>query len=80
MPTLDAGDQRGGLPLVSPGDLADAVEELAVMAIVKAADRAGHLDDLEDELFRFSRIVNSHPTCGPCCPIRSSRRSASRSC
>jgi F-type H+-transporting ATPase subunit delta len=44
----------------APADLADAAEQLAVLAIVEAADRDGHLDDLEDELFRFSRVVNAH--------------------
>jgi F-type H+-transporting ATPase subunit delta len=44
-----------------PGDLADAVEELAVLAIVEMADSEGQLDDLEDELFRFGRIVNGAP-------------------
>ncbi len=43
-----------------PVDLADAVEELAVLAVVEAADGAGDLDDLEDELFRFSRVLNAH--------------------
>ncbi len=41
-----------------PGDLADATEQLAVLAIAETADAAGTLDDLEDELFRFGRIVN----------------------
>jgi F-type H+-transporting ATPase subunit delta len=45
----------------SPADLADATEELAVLAICTAADRAGQLDELEDELFRFSRIVGADP-------------------
>lgn len=40
------------------GDLADATEQLAVLAIAETADAAGTLDDLEDELFRFGRIVN----------------------
>lgn len=44
----------------APVDLADAVEQLAVLAIVEAADGDGQLDDLEDELFRFSRVVNAH--------------------
>jgi F-type H+-transporting ATPase subunit delta len=44
-----------------PGDLADAAEELAVVAIGEAADKEGKLDDLEDELFRFSRIVQGNP-------------------
>jgi F-type H+-transporting ATPase subunit delta len=39
------------------GDLVDAIEQLAVLAIVAEADRAGRLDDLEDDLFRFGRIV-----------------------
>jgi F-type H+-transporting ATPase subunit delta len=43
------------------GDLSDAVEQLAVLAIVETADRSDQLDDLEDELFRFGRIVNAAP-------------------
>jgi len=45
----------------APGDLGDATQELAVLALVAAADDAGRLDDLEDELFRFSRVVSSYP-------------------
>jgi len=45
----------------APGDLTDAVEELAAEAIVAAADDEGHLDDLEDALFRFGRVVASQP-------------------
>ncbi|MEH6375157.1 F0F1 ATP synthase subunit delta [Streptomyces sp. KLMMK] len=40
-------------------DLVDAIEELASGAEFIAADRAGVLDDVEDELFRFGRIVAS---------------------
>ncbi|MFC8098315.1 F0F1 ATP synthase subunit delta [Streptomyces sp. NPDC057363] len=40
-------------------DLVDALEELAAMADFTAAQKAGTLDDVEDELFRFSRIVAS---------------------
>jgi F-type H+-transporting ATPase subunit delta len=43
------------------GDLLDAVERLAAEAIVAAAEQAGRLDDLEDELFRFGRIVGARP-------------------
>jgi F-type H+-transporting ATPase subunit delta len=43
-----------------PVDLADATEQLAVLAVVETADSDGQLDDLEDELFRFSRVVNAH--------------------
>lgn len=44
-----------------PDDLADATEQLAVLAIAETADAGGQLDDLEDELFRFGRIVNAAP-------------------
>ncbi|MEV4613341.1 F0F1 ATP synthase subunit delta [Kitasatospora sp. NPDC049258] len=39
-------------------DLVDSVEELSALAEIIAADRAGVLDDLEDELFRFGRVVS----------------------
>ncbi|MBQ1092430.1 F0F1 ATP synthase subunit delta [Streptomyces sp. B93] len=41
-------------------DLVDALEELADTADLTAAQRAGTLDDVEDELFRFGRIVSSN--------------------
>ncbi|MFM9366744.1 F0F1 ATP synthase subunit delta [Streptomyces sp. Da 82-17] len=40
-------------------DLVDALEELANVADLTAAQRAGKLDNVEDELFRFGRIVTS---------------------
>jgi F-type H+-transporting ATPase subunit delta len=40
-------------------DLVDALEELADTADLVAAQREDALDDVEDELFRFSRIVSS---------------------
>jgi F-type H+-transporting ATPase subunit delta len=45
----------------SPRDLADAAEELAVLATAAAAEADGQLDDLEDELFRFGRILSAEP-------------------
>lgn len=42
-------------------DLPDALETLAVLAEVSHAEREGHLHDLEDELFRFGRIVDGQP-------------------
>jgi len=38
-------------------DLADAAEQLASLAELIGAERAGQLDEVEDELFRFGRIV-----------------------
>ncbi|MFJ5263903.1 F0F1 ATP synthase subunit delta [Streptomyces sp. NPDC088387] len=40
-------------------DLVDALEELSATADLTAAQRAGALDSVEDELFRFGRIVAS---------------------
>ncbi len=44
-----------------PRDLPDALEETAVRAAIIGADADGHLDDLEDELFRFGRVVEASP-------------------
>ncbi|MGC0337801.1 F0F1 ATP synthase subunit delta [Streptomyces sp. SLBN-8D4] len=41
-------------------DLVDALEELANIADLTAAQRRGTLDNVEDELFRFGRIVASN--------------------
>lgn len=43
------------------GDMLDAIEQLAIEATVLAAKAAGGLDDLEDELFRFGRVVAGQP-------------------
>ncbi|MDF5752548.1 F0F1 ATP synthase subunit delta [Spongiactinospora sp. TRM90649] len=39
------------------GDIADALERVAVTAAAASAESAGQIDDVEDELFRFGRIV-----------------------
>ena len=38
-------------------DLADTLEHAGVIAEVNAAEQAGQADELEDELFRFGRVV-----------------------
>jgi len=43
------------------GDLVDAIEQLAVEAMVLSAEADGNLDDLEDGLFRFGRVVSGNP-------------------
>ena len=45
----------------SSGDLSDAIEQLAVEAMVLAAEADNGLDELEDGLFRFGRVVAAHP-------------------
>lgn len=41
----------------SEGDLSDTLEALAVQALLASAEKAGRIDDVENELFRFERIV-----------------------
>ncbi|HVX44817.1 MAG TPA: F0F1 ATP synthase subunit delta [Mycobacteriales bacterium] len=43
-----------------PADLMEAVETLARRAVLTQAERDGALDEIEDELFRFGRIVTHH--------------------
>ena len=45
----------------TPGDFADALEQLAIEALTVAAQYGGTLDDLEDDLFRFGRLVAAQP-------------------
>ncbi len=42
-----------------PGDLVDAVEALARRAMLAVAEQDGSLEDVEDELFRFARVLDS---------------------
>ena len=49
-----------GLRWASSGDLGAALEQLGVVAIVRAADREGAGDRLEAELFEFGRTVTGH--------------------
>jgi F-type H+-transporting ATPase subunit delta len=44
-----------------PRDLADTLELLAFQANLAVAERAGELDEVQDELFRFSRILDGQP-------------------
>jgi F-type H+-transporting ATPase subunit delta len=44
-----------------PGDMTDAIEQVAAEAFAAAAEADGQLDDLEDELFRFGRVVSGEP-------------------
>ena len=42
-------------------DLSDTLEELAITSILAAAEQSGRIDRVEDELFRFERIVAGNP-------------------
>ena len=43
------------------GDMVDAIEQLAIEALVLTAEAEDGLDDLEDGLFRFGRVVAGQP-------------------
>jgi len=45
----------------STSDFVSTVEQLGVMAYVIAADQEGQLSALEDDLFRFGRVVSANP-------------------
>lgn len=42
-------------------DLVDGAESLARQAVLAAAEKDGNLDEIEDELFRFGRILDREP-------------------
>ena len=42
-------------------DLVDAVELSARQALLTRAEKAGKVDEVEDQLFRFSRILDAQP-------------------
>lgn len=45
----------------APSDFVNGLESLAVTAWLVLAERTGALDDVEDELFRFGRIIDREP-------------------
>ena len=50
-------DEVAGSRWASAGALSDALERQAVRVVFDVAQRADRLDEVEDELFRFGRIV-----------------------
>src|ERR1700712_4233878 len=45
----------------SSRDLQEAMRRVSRTAMFRRAERSGELDDVEDQLFRFSRIVDASP-------------------
>jgi F-type H+-transporting ATPase subunit delta len=67
-----------GLRWSSTRDFSDALEQASVAAHVARADDEGRLDDLEDNLFRFSRIAEGNAALrealsDPAAPLESKR-------
>jgi F-type H+-transporting ATPase subunit delta len=42
-------------------NLIDAVEHIARVALLKRAETAGEIDDVEEQLFRFGRVLDTEP-------------------
>jgi F-type H+-transporting ATPase subunit delta len=59
--TLDLAELAARSRWSAAADLGDALETTSVTAYVAQADRDGHLDDVEDDLFRFARILDREP-------------------
>jgi F-type H+-transporting ATPase subunit delta len=57
---MKVAESAVGLRWSSTRDLPDALEQASVSAHVAKADSDGRLDDLEDNLFRFSRIAEAN--------------------
>jgi len=59
--TLDTLSDAVALRWSRPLDLVDGLEELARQALLALAERDGSVEDVEDELFRFGRILADQP-------------------
>ena len=58
---VDVAATAAGARWSSTGDFVDAIEQLGALALVIDSEKANQLSDLEDELFRFGRIVSGDP-------------------
>jgi F-type H+-transporting ATPase subunit delta len=63
-PSLEALSAAVAARWSRPVDLVDALETLARNATLGVAEKGDRLDDVEDELFRFGRILDREPELG----------------
>ena len=61
VPALDLAKALVGARWSRPGDLIDGFETVAREALLAAAEKERNLDDVEDELFRFGRVLDREP-------------------
>lgn len=59
--SLELAAQGAGRRWAATRDLADALEQLGVIAVVRAAEGQGEADALEDELFGVEQLVSQNP-------------------
>jgi len=60
-PALQVADDAVRQPWANGGDLRDGIGRLGRTAMFLRAERSNVLDDVEDQLFRFGRIVDASP-------------------
>lgn len=60
-PALEAVQAAAAARWSRSADLVDALQALTRNAILAAAEKTGRLDEVEDELFRFGRILDREP-------------------
>jgi F-type H+-transporting ATPase subunit delta len=60
-PTLDILKTAVSQRWSTETDLIDAVEHTARVALLKRAENAGEIDDVEEQLFRFGRLLDAEP-------------------
>lgn len=60
-PAIEVLKTAAGKRWSRSADLADGIEEVAITAVAASADEAGKLDEVEDQLFRFGRILAAEP-------------------
>jgi F-type H+-transporting ATPase subunit delta len=63
-PTLDVARGLVAARWSRPGDLVSAFEAVARQALLAVAEKDGSLDNVEDELFRFGRVLNQEHELG----------------
>lgn len=59
--SLDLVAQAAGYRWAATRHLADALEQLGVIAVVKGAEQAGEAEDFQDQLFGIGRLVAQTP-------------------
>lgn len=63
-PTLDVLRTAVSERWSANGDLVDAIEHVSRQALLAVAEKDGTVDEVEDQLFRFSRILDAQPRLG----------------
>lgn len=59
--TLDVLNTAASVRWSLTSDLVDAVEHVARLSLLTRAEREGQADEVEEQLFRFSRILDAQP-------------------